>query len=91
MFGVLGGSAFFLALYAVASMAPFMKATAWQFGLLYTCAWWWATWKTAGKYKGPPIWRGAAKAVVIVLVTLVAATILYVGLVAYPVPASRGV
>lgn len=91
VFGVLGGPAFFLALYAVAAVAPFMKASAWQFGLLYTCAWLWATWKTAGKYAGPQIWQRAAKAVVIALVALAAAMVLYGGLVAYPVPASRGV
>jgi hypothetical protein len=91
VFGVVGGPVFFLALYAVAAIAPFMKASAWQFGLLYTCAWLWATWKTAGKYAGSPVWQRAAKVVVVVLVVLAAAMVLYGGLVAYPVPASRGV
>jgi len=69
-FGLGGGTACMLAMYALATHLPYMQATAWQFGLLYACGWWRATWKSAGQYAGSPVWPLGAKAAVVATAVL---------------------
>lgn len=90
VFGVSGGVACVLGMYALATVAPFLKAAAWQFGMLYTIAWWRASWLSADRYAGPRVWRRGAKAAVMATAVLAAGVVLYAGLVAYPVPANSG-
>jgi hypothetical protein len=79
-FGLVGGAACMLAMYALATTLPFMKATAWQFGLLYLCGWWRATWQSAGRYGGAPVWQSGARAAVVATAVLAAGVVLYSGL-----------
>ncbi|SUY71152.1 Uncharacterised protein [Comamonas terrigena] len=69
-FGLGGGGACMLAMYALATHLPYMQATAWQFGLLYAFGWWRATWKSAGQYAGPLVWQRGAKAAVVATAVL---------------------
>ncbi len=64
-------------MYALVTHLAAMQATAWQFGLLYACAWWRATWKSAGQYAGPPEWQRGAKAAVVVTAVLVMGVAVY--------------
>jgi len=76
-FGLGGGAACILAMYALATHLPAMQATAWQFGLLYAFGWWRATWKSAGQYAGPPVWQRGAKAAVVATAVLVMGVAVY--------------
>lgn len=76
-FGLGGGAMCVLAMYALATHLPAMQATAWQFGLLYACGWWRATWKSAGQYAGPLVWQRGAKVAVVATAVLVMGVAVY--------------